>query len=128
MPVQRSGLVPYYIDGDGSIWFCLMVPSDPKYGGTDPQIAKGILEDDLEFLDNAIKEAQEELGYIHKEHYDIIYFGERNNIQIYFVGVDDTNLDEAGYETGEVVWIKDIQLVREWQRPVLQEIKNLISQ
>ena len=56
---QRSGVIPYYWK-DSQLWVKVMRPSDPAYGGTEWQIAKGGLEDGLSHAENAVKEAIED--------------------------------------------------------------------
>jgi 8-oxo-dGTP pyrophosphatase MutT (NUDIX family) len=57
----RAGFIPYIIEDDEPV-FLFMVPSDGQYGGLDPQIAKGRVEDGEDVKGTAIREAEEELG------------------------------------------------------------------
>lgn len=41
-----------------------MVPSDPAYGGSRPQIAKGNVDEGEDLLTAALREAEEELGFV----------------------------------------------------------------
>ena len=120
---KRSGLIPMYRNDNGDIEICLMVPSDPKYGGDMPQIAKGIIEDDMAPLENALKEGQEELGYIHKEHYRPFNLGEFNGIIFYAVRVDDKITEPFHYETGAIFWMtfeEALSCMKEWQKEVIR--------
>jgi 8-oxo-dGTP pyrophosphatase MutT (NUDIX family) len=59
--VYRAGVIPYVIE-DNQIKMMFMVPSDPTYGGSLPQIAKGRVEDGETTEAAGLREAQEELG------------------------------------------------------------------
>ena len=60
--IERAGLVPCYINDDGELEMMFMKPSDPTYGGSDYQIAKGKIEVGESEMETAIREAREELG------------------------------------------------------------------
>ena len=61
--VYRAGLVPYFVEKNGTIKMMFMRPSNYVYGTFTYQLAKGKVEDEDEtFYDAAIREAQEELG------------------------------------------------------------------
>lgn len=62
--IWRAGLVPFFINEDGTIEMLFMIPSDQRYGGSDPQMAKGRIDDDEEPEQTALREAKEELGLI----------------------------------------------------------------
>lgn len=62
--IWRAGLVPFHIAEDGEIEMLFMIPSDQRYGGSDPQMAKGRIEDDEEPEETALREGKEELGLI----------------------------------------------------------------
>lgn len=57
----RAGIIPYIIV-DGVVKFMMMTPSDPVFGGTRAQIAKGRIDSGDTPLSTAIKEGSEELG------------------------------------------------------------------
>jgi len=127
----RAGLLPYYIK-DNEIYIAFMVPSNPKFGGDKPQIAKGHIEPGYTAIETAIKEGHEELGYIHQHHYDVrlLWNDARTNIAWYFVKVDDTTLDKHCWETKQVVWIeinKAEKTIREWQRIVIKVLKRRLG-
>lgn len=58
---MKAGAIPYIIV-DGEIKMLFMIPSDARYGGPRPQIAKGGLEEGEDHFESAIREAEEELG------------------------------------------------------------------
>ena len=59
--ITKAGLIPYVIE-DGQLKMLFMVSSDPQFGGPDPMISKGNVEDCETPYDCAIREAVEELG------------------------------------------------------------------
>ena len=83
----RAGIVPYFIDNN-QIYVYLMIPSDPAYGGTEPQIAKGRVEEEGE-EEAAIREGEEELGLIR------------------------ANINKIDIKTGEIIKIEMRQLIRQ---------------
>lgn len=60
--VDRAGIIPYYINDDGSIKMMFMKPSDIRYGGDQFQIAKGKCEEGETTEQTALREGNEELG------------------------------------------------------------------
>jgi len=117
----RGGLLPYYIKDD-KVFFCLMIPSDPKFGGKEPQISKGGVDPGEKPIQTAVREAKEELGYIHKGSYKLEKIHEQNNITWYCVKVDNTKLKSHDFETKKVLWLnakKAYSVIRGWQKPIL---------
>jgi len=63
--VYRAGLVPYFVENDGTIRMLFMRPTNHEFGTFTYQLAKGKVEDEDEtFYDAAIREAKEELGML----------------------------------------------------------------
>lgn len=60
--IERSGVIPYYIDDDGDIKMLMMKPANAAYGGTTYQVAKGKHDDGEDPLDAGMREAREEIG------------------------------------------------------------------
>lgn len=61
--IYRAGMIPYFVESDGSIQMLFMIPSNYEYGGKCFQIAKGKVEsEDTSFYNAALREAKEELG------------------------------------------------------------------
>lgn len=58
----KAGILPYFIEDDGSLSYLFMTSSDANYGGADPMIAKGHVDKGETPEIAAIREGQEELG------------------------------------------------------------------
>src|SRR5438309_578670 len=61
MPLEKAGFMPYVIEG-GRPLFMFMIPSKPNFGGPQPGIAKGGVDEGESVIRAAIREASEELG------------------------------------------------------------------
>ena|SRR5271168_541986 len=61
MPLEKAGFIPYVYE-DGKPLFYFMTPSDAKFGGDQPSIAKGHIDKGESVLAAAYREASEELG------------------------------------------------------------------
>ena len=59
---NKAGLIPYFIEEDGSIKYMFMIPSKKTFGDRSPAIAKGGVEKGETTLQAALREAEEELG------------------------------------------------------------------
>lgn len=130
MSSKAAGVV-YWWDGD-KLLLRLMVPSDPRYGGSSPQLAKGRL-DGKSALQTAREEATEELGAIPSLMEEGEFFGRyiiagmdaRYNMDVYlFHYRDATRWQKPHYETGRTVDIGygNRDLVRKSQRHIVDKI------
>ncbi len=112
--ITKAGLIPYVIE-DGQLKMLFMVSSDPQFGGPDPMISKGGVDDGESPYEAAIREAEEELGLIRSNM-------KRNPyvlMDLELTGLDDTYLMRVfacemkskddfgshGYETARTVWM-----------------------
>ena len=123
-PSERAGLIPYHTDENGVTRIALMIPSDPRYGGSSPQIAKGGVDPGDTRKSTAQKEGEEELGYIHKSsnRLKVLWTNKRFSITYYYVQVPDMKFKKPHFETKEVVWseINDsLKIVRDMHREVI---------
>jgi 8-oxo-dGTP pyrophosphatase MutT (NUDIX family) len=103
----KAGFIPYVIERGLPI-FMFMVPSDPRYGGELPQIAKGSVDEGESKIVAAIREAEEELGLrksniknntiklVLKNNHITIYMGEVKNKEAF---------DKPHFETDSVHWL-----------------------
>ena len=77
--MDKSGVIPYVFD-NGVLWVLLVTPTNPNFGGPNPQICKVCIETlDVCGVDTAVKELKEETG-INIKNYDLIY-GKCYNLQ-----------------------------------------------
>ena len=129
----RSGLVPYVIK-DYQIYFLCMVPSDPKYGTSSPQIAKGKIDEGESPTEAAVREAREELGIKEELLDDITFLGDfhilgknfQYNLSVYYAKYGNYNeLNEPVYETKEVLWMTN-ELFQEKGRYIHKDIMQKI--
>lgn len=111
----RAGCIPFYINEDNLIQMYFMVPSDPKYGGDMPQIAKGIVDPtDKCVKSGAIREAEEELGLKQSNIIDIFQGYTltqetkkgKSIFHVYAAKIKNIHdFNEPDFETGERVWL-----------------------
>ena len=134
---ERAALIPIFIEnGKGDI--ALMKPSDPKYGGSSFQVAKGIIEDGEDPKEAAIREGQQELGItnIHKGDLKLLWNDKKQGMYYYIVVVKNKILqkpkpNENGIiETESTVWWdldKASKEMRDWQRKLIPMIKRSLG-
>jgi 8-oxo-dGTP pyrophosphatase MutT (NUDIX family) len=121
----KAGLVPYFFDREAKqVMVCLMIPSDPNFGGSQPQIAKGGIDPGENALQAAKREAWEELGLPDANIKNIKEVAKTQSGKFtWFVAeVMSMNLSKPGHETGEVLWLTlsdAFKQIRDWQKPVL---------
>lgn len=103
---KRAGIIPYTVT-DGNLEMYFMVPSDPRYGGSAPQIAKGGVDEGETEVETAIREGEEELGLRRSNCTDKpVLVGIHGNITVYAVEVRSQDaFDDPHYETGETLWL-----------------------
>jgi len=124
--VYRAGVIPFYVHEDGKIEMNFMIPSDTRYGGSDPQFCKGKVENSETHEDAAIREAIEELGLRENNVSWFSYLGQfLGYTHIYICEVTDREaFDEPHYETEETMWLTLEEFEnsgRELHRPVIRE-------
>ncbi len=123
-PSERAGLIPYYIDENGTTRIALMIPSDSRYGGSSPQIAKGGVEPGDSRISTAKKEGEEELGNVHKpsNRLKALWTNKKFSITYYCVQVPDMKFKKPHFETKKVIWpeINDsLKIIRDMHREVV---------
>jgi 8-oxo-dGTP pyrophosphatase MutT (NUDIX family) len=131
--IYRAGLIPFFINENNNIEMKFMVPSDQKFGGGDPQFAKGRIEKNENHEEAAIREAKEELGLREDNVEWIYYLGQflgRTHIHICEVKTRD-KFDEPHYETESTHWLTLEEFEnsgRELHRPVIREAYMIFEQ
>ena len=128
----RAGIVPYFFDGQ-KVNVYLMIPSNAAYGGTEPQIAKGRVENENE-QEAAVREGEEELGLVPNniEKIEIGWSGNLSGMSdngykfvVYMAAVKDPKFfGHPHYETSWAGWIseQEINRVRSSQRAIVSTI------
>ena len=134
----RVGIIPY-CHIDGVLHLRLMIPSDPAYGGTEPQIAKGRIEEGEDPVQSAIREGEEELGLVPGNIQNtqlmmtdtITGMTASYDMNIYITEVKDpTKWGEFHYETGwsDLLSIDDaLSKVRQSQKKYIEEIMRKVD-
>ena len=136
---SKAGFIPYYIDLDGEIKMLFMTPSDPFYGGPDPQIAKGGIDSNDSALSTALREAAEELGLkesnieldtLHLIGSDHPEPSREYSLTTYAAMVNDpTDFLTPHYETGSTHWLTlaEFEKVgRQCHRAIVRKLVRLI--
>lgn len=132
--VDRAGCLPFYCDGEG-LKLLFMKPSDPKYGGSFYQLAKGKVDPGYSVEETARKEVMEEVGLADNNIKDLFFIkaGYVKNYKMYLYAaevIDPDALLPFHYETGEVQWIdvKDIPTkIRRSQHSIIYEAIEVIT-
>lgn len=135
----RAGMVPFYLD-QGEILMLFMIPSNPAFGGSSPQIAKGGIDPGEDYQQAAVREAGEELGL---KRSNIVggligpvkqqlksQSGENYGITVLACQVKSVdNFNATDFETGKTLWLTLEQfnsIGRAEQRSVVQKIHSKI--
>lgn len=108
MKIERAGLIPCFINADGDVEMMFMKPSDPQYGGSDYQIAKGKIEVGESQMETAIREAHEELGLKQDNIIHTFYCGKFLGRTYIFASIVNNKEDFDPFmedETESVIWM-----------------------
>ena len=129
--VKRAAVIPYFVDDNGTVHMMFMAPSDSRYGGSDPQLAKGKVDpEDESIQDTAFREAHEELGLRKDNIYEdsIKFYGTiLGNTDLFYCRViNQTSFDEPHYETEKVFWLTNEEF-GQYGRPLHIDIVNEVS-
>jgi len=124
--IYRAGMIPFFVDENNNIEMKFMVPSDQKFGTSDPQFAKGRIEKNEIHEEAAVREAKEELGLREDNVKWFNYLGVfLGRTHIYICEVKNKeDFDEPHYETESIHWmtLEDFEKHgRELHRPVIRE-------
>lgn len=124
--ILKSGFIPF-VKNNKTIEILLMVPSNPKFGGNMPQFAKGEIEKNLSPLENALKEAEEELGLIIENILFNKYLCKEKNIYWFYGELKNKKTKSFCFETKEIIWCNinnAINIIRNDQIPILEKLIN----
>lgn len=134
--IDTAGTIPYYIDENNDVHVYLMIPSNPDYGGTQPQLAKGQIDDGYTVKETAAKEAKEEVGLkltnlkFFKKLNDFKYI-DGKMIAVYYAEVKDINdFNDPHWESKWSGWInlsKDFNVIRPEQKHIFKYFSDVIS-
>lgn len=105
---MKSGVIPFYQDNKGMIHMYFMIPSDPKYGGPNPQVAKGNIENGETPRIAALREGNEELGLIESNILSVIDCGLCKNPLMHVFAAEimsAVTFDKPQFETGSTRWL-----------------------
>lgn len=125
--IKKSGLVLYHQTKDDILFRC-MIPSDPMYGGSSPQIPKGGIDDGDGIRYTAVKECCEECGLIPLNLSSVEEFKTYPTMKMaIFIGtVEDPNdFAEPHWESKWSGWVsykKDRNILRDIQRHIFDDI------
>lgn len=110
---QKAGVIPYFIQEDGTPVMMFMAPSNARFGGSLFQIAKGTIEPGEDIQEAAVREAEEELGLRIENITQVKSVGntkitgldETYMLAIFVAEVKDPeNFGQPHYETGKRAW------------------------
>jgi 8-oxo-dGTP pyrophosphatase MutT (NUDIX family) len=105
-PIYRAGTIPYVVE-DGQILMMFMKPSNPEFGGSEFQLAKGRIEEGEDTKTAALREAREELGMflsniVHSEELGVFM----GRTTVYVAKMKDRAMfGEPSFETAETMWL-----------------------
>lgn len=127
---ERGGVIPYYIK-DGEVQMMFMQPSDPKFGGSSFQIAKGKLDGNESPQEGAFREAKEELGLFGPNVEVPNILGRFGNIHVYIAKIKDPNMfGDTTDETKATTWWTPEEFQskgRSWQKPIVKAAARKIA-
>lgn len=135
-PIPTAGTIPYYIDDNNNVYVYLMIPSNPNFGGTQPQLAKGQIDDGYTVQETAAKEAKEEIGLklpnlkFFKKLGNFKYI-DGNVVSVYYGEVKDINdFNTPHWESKWAGWInltQNFKVVRPEQKHIFKYFLDHIS-
>ena len=138
-PINKAGVIPYIVQDDGTTLMMFMTPSNPSYGGSRPQIAKGGIDAGENAQEAAIREGEEELG-LNRSNIIAIHavppvtisgLDASYSMTIFAVQVkDQESFSSPHFETGAVHWLTFDQFVRHGrknQQPIVAAAVKIID-
>ena len=134
---HKAGIIPYYVK-DGQILMKFMIPSNPAYGGTSPQVAKGEIDPGEDGRQAAVREGVEELGLVASNIVQLFPAGtiaikgmkESYIMAVFVAEIKDPNMfSKPHYETGSTMWLTMEQFAaqgRQNQKQIVQHAHELM--
>jgi 8-oxo-dGTP pyrophosphatase MutT (NUDIX family) len=132
----RAGIIPY-VKHKEKYYIPLMIPSDPLYGGTEYQLAKGVIEKNDTAIATAIKECQQELGLnITNTSLKLLWNNKKSNIQWFFCELKEMSKmipepnEDGIIETKDPKWFdlyEAEQIIKDWQKPLIKVLKRRLG-
>jgi 8-oxo-dGTP pyrophosphatase MutT (NUDIX family) len=124
---EKSGMIPYYFD-NGKLKVLLMQPSDPNFGGPRFQLAKGGIESGTSPINNALKEAKEEVGLVlaNIKQVKLVQTIDFKYSKLHIFAceiIDPNNFTKPCYETGATRWFTlpdEIKKIRSDQQQIFE--------
>jgi 8-oxo-dGTP pyrophosphatase MutT (NUDIX family) len=137
---QKAGFIPYITESDGPV-FMFMTPSDPKYGGLNPGIAKGHVDPGENIKEAAIREAEEELGLktsnLKQDTAKLAWKGELTGLtETYIMTIymgevkDKKDFNKPHFETKETSWLSEEEFMKigaERQKDIVRTVARLLK-
>ena len=137
----RAGIIPYMWDEKKNDYvFMFMVPSHPKYGGPNIQIAKGKIDRGENAFQAAIREGTEELGLIHsnmaEQPFEISKTLQTTVKDQYFMHVfavevkDKKNFNKPHFETKFTTWVtgdRFAEIGRKAHRVLVEDLVKILK-
>jgi len=128
---EKGGILPFYIS-NGNIEIMLIKPSNPAYGGSDYQMAKGRQDTGENIETTAKREGKEELGLKFSNVEDFFFVDsdiiKDYKLTIYAVKVknkDDFNKTDKEIKTRSWLNLKNIKIRREQKRLLDKILKTI---
>lgn len=128
---NRAGVIPYLLR-DGVIIMMFMLPSDPAYGGSSFQIAKGVIEDEEDTKQGALREGLEELGLVESNILRLDLVPVTLHTTTFYIAqvLNTEDFEIPCFETGAIKWLTLVEfsdIGREIHRPIVKAAHELIK-
>lgn len=136
MHIRKAGIIPY-IRTEKGIEMMFAISSDPAYGGPDPMISKGHIDEGETPEQAAVREGNEELGLLPANFAEQPFLVKDETIRgmtstygmrIMAVEVKSKdNFGPFGYETAETIWMTGDEYAQRGRKSQLGFIQALLS-
>lgn len=131
--IIKAGFIPYVFENNLPV-FMFMISSDVAFGGLDPAIAKGHVDDGESEMQAGIREAEEELGLVTSNlKHETIQLAWKGNIDglteqyplSVFIGEVKNKNDfvKPHYETASVIWLTEEEYIKSGRKSQAHIVK-----